>query len=91
MAEALSKRDTEEKQQASSQASGGATVLIMCGEKDPFIIASELEKDSSFVLGGTEHLLFVTTPGVGHELPITHSREVVDTIRNFWEHNSRAF
>ena len=89
MTDALSNRDTEFKQQATtSHASQGATVLIMCGENDPVIIAKELETDSRELLGGSKNLLFVITPGAGHDFPITHSKEVVDTITKFGGHQS---
>lgn len=89
MTHALSNRDTKANQQATtSYASQGATMLIMCGENDPVIIAKELETDSRDLLGGSENLLFVITPGAGHDFPVTHSKEVVETITKFWEHQS---
>ena len=89
MTNALSNRDTKVNQQATtSHASQGATVLIMCGENDPVIIAKELETDSKEFLGRIENSVFVITPGAGHGFPITHSKEVVETITKFWEHQS---
>ncbi|KAL8643973.1 MAG: hypothetical protein Q9226_008005 [Calogaya cf. arnoldii] len=90
MSKALSKRDTKgDQQMTTSHASGDAPVLIMCGENDPVIIAKELEMDSKELLGGTENLSFVTTPGAGHDFPFTHSKHVVDTITRFWEPQSK--
>ncbi|KAL8667765.1 MAG: hypothetical protein Q9168_007187 [Polycauliona sp. 1 TL-2023] len=85
MIEAFGGQDIKGDQRATT--CGAARVLIMCEEDDPVIIAKELEEDSKSLVGGTNHL-FVVMPGAGHDFPITHSREVVNTITNFWEHQS---
>ncbi|KAL8851144.1 MAG: hypothetical protein Q9221_003947 [Calogaya cf. arnoldii] len=90
MSKALSKRDTKgDQQMTTSHAGGDAPVLIMCGENDRVIIAKELEMDSKELLGGTENLSFMTTPGAGHDFPFTHSKHVVDMITRFWEPQSQ--
>lgn len=57
-------------------------VLIIGGKKDVLIIEDELVEDATEVLGvGNVKISFIDA---GHELPITKSSEIVETIWDFW-------
>lgn len=57
-------------------------VLILLGAADPIVIKEEVEADAEEVLG-KEHTKVVVFDA-GHEVPISHSHEVVDTLWKFW-------
>ena len=58
-------------------------VLIIGGKKDVLILKDELVEDATEVLGaGNVRIEFADA---GHELPVTKSEEIVETIWAFWQ------
>ena len=57
-------------------------VLVIIGEQDPVVIAEEVMEDTSAAFG-SENVEFVLLPA-GHEVPVTRSKKVVDTVLEFW-------
>ena len=56
-------------------------VLIICGKADPFVIENEIFKDAETLLGREN--VELQSFDAGHEVPITHSREVARSIWQF--------
>ncbi|KAK0832012.1 hypothetical protein LTR03_015266, partial [Friedmanniomyces endolithicus] len=77
------------RQSAGQRMSGGKVVpalregkvLILLGEQDQVIVAEEVEKDATRVLGA-EHVECVRLEG-GHDVPIIHARNCVDAMMKF--------
>ncbi|KAI0833915.1 alpha/beta-hydrolase [Hypoxylon sp. FL0890] len=57
-------------------------VLMVLGEDDTVIVKDETIEDATLALG-SDGVEFAILPG-GHELPITMSSAVADTIQGFW-------
>ncbi|KAL7629123.1 hypothetical protein AAE478_000642 [Parahypoxylon ruwenzoriense] len=57
-------------------------ILIVLGEDDPVIVKDETVEDAGKVLG-PDGVEFAVLPG-GHELPITSSFSVANTLEGFW-------
>ena len=58
-----------------------AYVLVICGDQDPIVIQEEIFEDASRALGSDN--VELRSCDAGHELPMTHSSEVVGIIGNF--------
>lgn len=62
----------------------GAALLIL-GPEDSIIIEAEITADARAAMG-EENVRFHAIEGAGHEVPMTHSREVVKAMLDFWQH-----
>ena len=58
-----------------------ASVLIIRGDHDPIVIQEEIFQDSSRALESDNVELL--SCNASHELPMTHSSEIVESIGNF--------
>lgn len=57
-------------------------VLVILGNRDPVIVATEVAADAEEVFGkGNAEFLGIEA---GHEVPVTKSREIVDAVWKFW-------
>ena len=58
-----------------------ACVLVICGDHDAIVIQEEIFEDASRALGSDN--VELRSCSAGHELPMTHSSEIVGIIGNF--------
>ncbi len=79
----LNSQNATTEQRYSKQGLQNDKVLIIGGKKDVLIVKDELVEDATEVLGaGNVRIEFVDA---GHELPVTKSEEIVETIWEFWQ------
>lgn len=60
-----------------------ARVLVVCGDDDPIVIRNEIFEDACHALGSDN--VELRSCNAGHELPMTHSGEIVEMIADFLE------
>ena len=58
-------------------------MLIIAGHKDAIIAEDELVEDATEVLG--EQNVRFEFVDAGHELPVSKSKEIIESISAFWE------
>jgi pimeloyl-ACP methyl ester carboxylesterase len=58
-------------------------VLMILGERDPIIVAEEVEEDAKEVFG-EDGVDIRVVKGTGHEVPIERADEVASLIEQFW-------
>ncbi|KAF9888056.1 hypothetical protein FE257_009321 [Aspergillus nanangensis] len=67
---------------------GLSQVLIVLGASDPVVLKDETVEDANNVLG--EDRVSLVVVDAGHEVPITKSAEVADSILTFWQGSQKG-
>ncbi len=60
-----------------------ARILVVCGDNDPIVIKNETFEDACHALGSEN--VELRSCNAGHELPMTHSGDIVRMITDFLE------
>lgn len=63
------------------QSHRAARILVICGDNDPIVIKNETFEDACLALGPDN--VDLRSCNAGHELPMTHSGEIVEMITDF--------
>ncbi len=76
---AMTKSSVQDSQEDKSKRA--ARVLVVCGDDDPIVIKNETFEDACHALGSDN--VELRSCNAGHELPMTHSGDIVRMITDF--------
>jgi hypothetical protein len=76
------KRIAERVKKGGSEGMGPGRVLLVLGKTDPIVTVAEVGEDARECFG--ERALETVVVDGGHEIPMSHAREVADAILRYW-------